>query len=105
MERQEYERFKKFYEANKQHCKAYVDMTIEDFELLLSMIDAQQQKIEQLREACIKGFSYLSLLFHRADIRNWNTVGMCSVRDVKNVLSELENAYNATKQSVSERKE
>ncbi len=68
---------------------------------LIDTIEAQQQEIEQLREVCIKGFSYLSLLFHRGDIRNWNTVGMCSVRDVKNVLSELENTYNATKQSVS----
>ena len=96
MERQEYEKFKKFYEANKQYCKAYVDLTIEDFELLLSTIDAQQQKIEQLREACIKGFSYFSLLFLRADIKNWNTIGMCSMKDIENVLLELEDVYNRT---------
>ena len=68
--------------------------------ILLNKIEALQQENEQLnaqvtrmREACILGYSYLSLIFHRADIKNWNEVGMCSVKDIKHVLNELESAY------------
>jgi hypothetical protein len=69
---------------------------------LIDTIESMQQDIEQLlaqvarmREACIKGFSFLSLLFHRADIRNWDDIGMCSVKDVKHAMDELENAYKS----------
>ena len=50
-------------------------------------------QVARMREACILGYSYLSLIFHRADIKNWNEVGMCSVKDIKHVLNELESAY------------
>ena len=67
---------------------------------LIEMVEALQQENERLRaqaarmrEACILGYSYLSLIFHRADIKNWNEVGMCSVKDIKHVLNELESAY------------
>lgn len=74
-----------------------------EFKDVIDTIEALQQENEQLRaqvtrmrEACIKGFGFLSLLFHRADIRNWNEIGMCSVKDVKHAMAELENAYKST---------
>ena len=71
-----------------------------EFKDAIEAIEALQQENEQLRaqvtrmrEACILGYSYLSLIFHRADIKNWNEVGMCSVKDIKHVLNELESTY------------
>jgi hypothetical protein len=75
-----------------------------EFKDAIEAIEALQQENEQLRaqaarmrEACILGYSYLSLIFHRADIKNWNEVGMCSVKDIKHVLNELESAYKGGK--------
>lgn len=83
----------------KAKCNPKYDTLIMD---LICTIEALQHENEQLRaqvarmrEACIKGFSFLSLLFHRADIRNWDDIGMCSVKDVKHAMDELENAYKS----------
>lgn len=85
-----------------QHCNGDRNTCMS---ILLNKIEALQQENEQLnsqvtrmREACILGYSYLSLIFHRADIKNWNEVGMCSVKDIKHVLNELESAYKGGKQ-------
>ena len=77
-----------------------IEYSTVEFKDAIDTIEALQQENEQLnaqaarmREACILGYSYLSLIFHRADIKNWNEVGMCSVKDIKHVLNELESAY------------
>lgn len=85
----------KYYQS-----KPYVPTVKKVCNIALETIEALRQENERLnaqvarmREACILGYSYLSLIFHRADIKNWNEVGMCSVKDIKHVLNELESAY------------
>jgi hypothetical protein len=92
----QHESTKKLYEQGLTVAPVDVKRVLD----LYDTIEALQQENEQLqaqaaqmREACILGYSYLSLIFHRADIKNWNEVGMCSVKDIKHVLNELESAY------------
>ena len=66
---------------------------IDTIEALQAENEQLQAQVARMREACILGYSYLSLILHRADIKNWNEVGMCSVKDIKHVLNELESAY------------
>ena len=90
----------------KRHCDGNRNTCMS---ILFDTIEALQQENEQLqarvarmRDACILGYSYLSLIFHRADIKNWNEVGMCSVKDIKHVLNELESAYKGGKRLEAE---
>ena len=81
---------KRHCDGNRNTCMSILFDTIEALQQENEQLQAQ---VAQMREACILGYSYLSLIFHRADIKNWNEVGMCSVKDIKHVLNELESAY------------
>jgi hypothetical protein len=75
------------------HIDRLMDDAIKAIEALQQENEQLRAQVARMRDACILGYSYLSLIFHRADIKNWNEVGMCSVKDIKHVLNELESAY------------